>query len=210
VKAQKIKIISCVNFFPRHLKLVGTELKHAEALVWADSALRRAELLGIPYIVFGSGGARRVPDGFDKQEATAQFIAFCKQLAPVAEKYHVTVLVEPLNTGETNLINSLAEGAQIVEAVNQPNIRMVCDIYHMLRDNEPASEIVKYIQYIRHCHIAEKEDRTSPGVKKDDFSAYFNALKEAKYKGCVSIECHWKDLNNELKPALEYLQQQTL
>ena len=208
IKSVDAKIISCTSFIPGSLPLVGPEAGHGEALVWADSALRRAGMINIPYIVFGSGRARNVPENFSKEEATGQFIAFCKQIAPLARKYNVTVVIEPLNRGETNLINSLEEGARIVEAVDHPNVQLLCDIYHMMREDEPASEIVKYGKYIRHCHIAEKEERTSPGTEGDDFRPYFRALKEIGYKGCVSIEGRWKDLPREIGPALSYMQEQ--
>ncbi len=202
------RIISCTSLFPGTLKITGPETLHPEALAWADTAFRRAEEAQIPFIIFGSGTARKVPDGFSKKKATEQFISFCKQLAPIAAKYHVTVLVEPLNTQETNLINSLAEGAAVVKVVNHPNIKLLCDIYHMLKENEPASEIIKYSSYIRHCHIAEKEVRSSPGTQGDDFTSYFQALKTIHYKGCLSIECNWTDADQELVPALEYMKKQ--
>jgi sugar phosphate isomerase/epimerase len=78
----------------------------------------------------------------------------------------------------------------------------------MMRDNEPASEIVKYGKYIRHCHIAEKETRSAPGTKGDDFRPYFAALKQIGYKGCVSVECGWDDFASQLAPALEYMKRQ--
>jgi sugar phosphate isomerase/epimerase len=208
IKKVEARIISCTSFIPGSLPLVGPEARQDEALVWADSALRRAGMVNIPYIVFGSGKARNVPEGFDREEAVAQFISFCKQVAPLAQKYKVTVVIEPLNRAETNLVNSLEEGARIVEAVDHPNLQLLCDIYHMMREDEPASEIVKYGKYIRHCHIAEREERTSPGTKGDDFRSYFRALKEIGYKGCVSIEGRWKDLPQEIQPALSYMQEQ--
>lgn len=208
IKNSNARIISCTSFIPGSLPLTGTETKRDEALVWADSALRRAGMAKIPYIVFGSGKARDVPENFSKKQATEQFISFCKQIAPLAEKYDVTIVIEPLNRSETNLINSLEEGAAIVEAVGHPNVQLLCDIYHMMREDEPASEIVKYGRYIRHCHIAERAERSSPGTKGDDFRPYFSALKEIGYKGCISIECRWQDFNNEIKPALTYMQEQ--
>lgn len=208
IKRVKAKIISCTSFIPGSLPLVGPEAKQEEALVWADAALRRAGMVGIPYIVFGSGKARNIPEGFSREEAVEQFISFCRQIAPLAEKYKVTVVIEPLNRAETNLVNSLEEGARIVEAVGHPNVQLLCDIYHMMREDELPSEIVKYGKYIRHCHIAEKEERTSPGTKGDDFTPYFKALKQIGYKGCVSIECRWKDLPQEIQPALSYMREQ--
>lgn len=210
IKELKARIISCTSFIPGSLPLIGPETKKDEALVWAEAALRRAGMVNIPYIVFGSGKARNVPEGFSREEAEEQLISFCKQIAPLAEKYGVVVVIEPLNRGETNLINSLEEGVRIVEAVDHPNLQLLCDLYHMMREDEPASEIVKYGKYIRHCHIAEREERTSPGTKGDDFTPYFRALKQIGYKGCVSIECRWKDLDKEIQPALSYMRQQFL
>lgn len=208
IKQYKAEIISCTSFIPGNLPLVGLDAKQDEALLWAEVALRRAGELKIPFIVFGSGKARNVPENFSNEAATVQFISFCKKIAPLAEKYKVTVVIEPLNSSETNLINSLREGGRIVEAVNHPNIQLLCDIYHMMKEDEPASSIVKYGKYIRHCHIAEKEERTAPGSKGDDFKPYFMALKKIDYKGCISIECRWKDFEKEIEPALVFMKQQ--
>ena len=202
------KIVSCVVFIPAQMKITGTETKHDDILDWAETAFSRAQKAGIPHIVLGSGGARRVPDDFSKDEATQQFVALCKRLGPVAQKYGVTVVVEPLNTGETNFINSLKDGAEIVEAVNHPNIQLLCDIYHMLKENEPASEIVRYGKYLKHCHIAEKEDRAAPGTGGEDFTEYFKALKQIKYTGCISIEGRFDDFNTRVVSALKYMQEQ--
>jgi len=207
-KRLNAKIISCVIFIPAQMKITGPETKHDDIMAWAETAFRRAQQAGIPCIVLGSGGARRVPDDFSKQEATQQFVALCKRLGPVAQKYNVTVVVEPLNTGETNFINSLKEGAEIVEAVNHPNIRLLCDIYHMMKENEPATEIVKYGKYIKHCHIAEKGTRSAPGTAGDDFTEYFKALKQIKYTGCISIEGKFDDFDTRIVSALKYMKEQ--
>ena len=209
-KRQSAKVISCTVFLPGNLKVTGPETKHDEIVAWAETTFSRAQKAGMSYIVFGSGGARRVPEGFSKQEATQQFISLCKRLAPVAKKFNITVVVEPLNSSEANLINSLKEGAEIVEAVNHPNIRLLCDIYHMLKENEPASEIIKYGKYIKHCHIAEEVSRSAPGTNGEDFTSYFRALKQIQYKGCLSIEGSWDDFEKRLNPALQYMQSQFL
>ena len=202
------RAISCVIFLPEYLKVTGTEVRHDEIVARAEIVFRRAQMAEIPFIVFGSGGARRVPEGFSKQEATQQFIDLCKRLAPVAQNYNVTVVIEPLNSGETNFINSLSEGADIVRAVNHPNIQLLADIFHMKRENEPASEIVKYGKYIRHVHIAERKNRTAPGTSGDDFSMYFLALRLIKYTGCISIEGQFDDFETRIISALEYMKQQ--
>jgi sugar phosphate isomerase/epimerase len=202
------RVISCNGFFPGHLKIVGDTTMHDELVAWGETALKRAQMAGMNYIVLGSGKARNVPDGFPKEKAVEQFVDLCKKLGPVAQKYNIVIVIEPLNSAETNLINTVAEGAATVEAVNHPNIQLLCDIYHMMRENEPAEHIVTYGKYIRHCHIAEKEGRTAPGVEQDDFTPYFAAMKKIGYKGGLSVECRWKDLKDQAPSVLAYMKQQ--
>lgn len=205
----KFPIRSYVILLPGDLKTVGPEANHQGVLQRTELALKRAKECGSKYIVFGSGGARNIPEGFDRVKAKAQHIAVTKGMAPLAEKYGVTIAVEPLNRGETNFINNLAEGVEIVEAVKSPGVKLLCDIYHMLKEDESPDEIQKYGKHIVHCHIAEKEKRTPPGVKGDDFRPYLAALKKIGYKGGLSIECfEYTDFTKEIKTGIEVLKKQ--
>lgn len=205
----KFPIRSYVILLPGDLKTVGPDANHRGVLERTELALKRAKACGSKYIVFGSGGARHIPDGFDREKAKAQHIAVTKGMAPLAEKYGVTIAVEPLNRGETNFINSLAEGVEIVEAVKSPGVKLLCDIYHMLKEDESSDEILKYGKHIVHCHIAEREKRTPPGVKGDDFRPYLSALKKIGYKGGLSIECfEYTDFDREIKTGIEVLRKQ--
>ena len=129
-------------------------------------------------------------------------------MGPIAKKYNITVTVEPLNTLECNLINSLAQGAEIVRLTDHPNIQLLADIYHMLKENEPPQEILKVAPLLKHCHIAEKTDRYFPGKNRQDFTPYFSALKQINYSGAISIEGRWDNFNEDLKTANRYLKNQ--
>ena len=118
LKESKLPVEACNSFLPGNLKCVGPSPAHEEILKFGETAFRRARMAGIKTIVFGSGGARAIPEGFSREEAKQQFISLCKQLAPYAQKYNVVISLEPLNTRECNFINSVAEGGEIVEAVN--------------------------------------------------------------------------------------------
>ena len=212
MKQLNAKIISCMQFIPAYLKMTGPEARHDDIIVWAETTFRRAQMAHIPYIVLGSGDARNVPDGFDRKVATQQIIDLCIRMAPLAQKYDIIILVEPLAKKYSNFIHTLAEGAAVVQAVNHPHVQLLCDIHHMLREDEPPEEIIKYGEYIRHCHIAEREYRTAPGKLGDDFRPYFKALQKINYQGCISVEIdyidgkyQWEDLEKELISALQYM-----
>jgi sugar phosphate isomerase/epimerase len=205
LKESKLPVDACNSFLPGNLKCVGPAPAHDEILKFGESAFRRAQTVGVKTIVFGSGAARAIPEGFSRKEARLQFITICKQLAPFAQKYNVVISLEPLNTQECNFINSLSEGADIVQAVNHDNFRLLADIYHMLKENESPANITKYGHLLYHTHIAEKTGRTAPGVNNEDFTPYFKALKDVKYKGRLAIECSWKNLEEQAADSLKYL-----
>jgi sugar phosphate isomerase/epimerase len=207
-QAQKFPIRSYTSFFPGTLKSVGEDTHHEAILERADLAMKRAVACGSLNIVFGSGGSRAIPEGFDRNRAKQQHIELSKKLAVLAGKHGINVSIEPLNTTETNFINSLAAGVEIIEAVNHPRFRLTCDIYHMLKDGESADQIEKYGKHIAHCHIAEREKRTSPGIAGDDFRPYLKALKKIKYNGGLSLECRWGDFDKEIKLGYDTLKKQ--
>jgi sugar phosphate isomerase/epimerase len=208
LKESKLPIEACNTFLPGDLKCVGPSAVHEAILKFAETTFRRAQLAGIKIIVLGSGGARKIPEGFSLKEANEQFISLCRSMAPIAGKYNIIITLEPLNKNECNFINSLSEAGEIVRAVDDKNFRLCADIYHMLMENENASAILKYGDLIHHAHIAEKKDRSAPGINNEDFIPYFRALKDVNYKGRLTIECNWKNITDQASPAKEYLDRQ--
>ncbi len=210
LKACALPIRSCNGFIPGKFRLTGPDTTHDEALEYAFTACRRAEAIGIPYIVLGSGTARKIPDGFDAEKAKLQFFAFCQKLGKRIKDFKLTIVLEPLNKSETNLLNSVTEGIAYVDAIGHPRIQLLADFYHMLREDEGPDAIRKAGGRIFHCHIAELEGRKAPGTKGEDLSGYFKALTDINYTGGVSCECGWPKENVEeaWKKAVETMRSQ--
>ncbi|MGI6573030.1 MAG: sugar phosphate isomerase/epimerase family protein [Fermentimonas sp.] len=203
-----LPVKACNSFIPGNLKSVGPDAVHEEILKFAETAFRRAQRAGVEIIVFGSGGSRFIPDGFSREEARAQFIELGREMAPIAQKYDVTIVLEPLNTTECNFINSVGEGGEIVQEINHPNFQLLADLYHMKMEDEGAESIVQYGKFIKHIHIAEKQDRAVPGTFNEDFRPYFNALKKIRYTGKISIEARWKDFDAQMPAAIKAMKTQ--
>jgi sugar phosphate isomerase/epimerase len=113
-----------------------------------------------------------------------------------------------LNTEECNFVNSVAEGGEMVKDVNHPNFLLLADIYHMKKEGESPENIIKYGHLIQHVHVAEKEGRSAPGTTADDFTDYFQALREIRYNGLISIECQWQNLEKQLPLAIQTIRNQ--
>lgn len=203
-----LEVYSYNGFLPGDLKSTGPKTQHDEILKYAETAFRRARQIGSKIIVFGSGGSRKLPEGFPYEKGTEQFTALLKKMGPIAAKYGITVVIEPLNRKECNFINSVREGADIAKAVEHPNIAVLADIYHMAVDGEGAESIRYAGKLLRHCHIAELEGRKMPGVNNYDFTPYFKALKDIKYQGRLSLEGGWDNFEKQLPEAIAYLNDQ--
>lgn len=203
-----LPVLAANCFLPGSIRSVGPEIDMERLRRYVKNVMRRAEQVGIRTIVFGSGGSRKIPDGYDRGKALEDFVGVTKEVAPLAAQHAVTVVIEPLNTGECNFINSLAEGAEVVRQVNHPSVMLLADIYHMLRDGEPAEEIRTHGELLRHVHIAEKEKRSAPGVEGDDFREYFRALKDVRYTGPISMECRWNDFAAEVALGAKTIRRQ--
>ena len=201
-------IYSANGFFPGDIKIVGPEADIERAVKYSRTALRRASEIGIKILVLGSSGSRSIPEGFSREEARKQFIDFLKRIAQDAEKNGVIVAIEPLQTEETNFINTVPEGAQIARETGSEYIAVIADLFHMARMKEPPEDIINSADKLVHCHIAEVDERTAPGVKGDDFTPYLKALKSIKYDGRMSFECSWQDIDTQLPKAIQTMREQ--
>lgn len=201
-------IYSANGFFPGEIKVVGPEADIERAVKYSRTALRRASEIGIKVLVLGSSGSRSIPEGFSREEARKQFIDFLKRIAPDAEKNGVIVAIEPLQTEETNFINTVPEGAQIARETGSEYIAVIADLFHMARMKESPEDIINSADKLVHCHIAEVDERTAPGVKGDDFTPYLKALKSIKYDGRMSFECSWQDIDTQLPKAIQTMREQ--
>ncbi|MDR3193997.1 MAG: sugar phosphate isomerase/epimerase [Tannerella sp.] len=195
-------------FFPGDMRLTGPEVDLEATLRYVEAAMRRAQQTGTEIFVLGSGGSRRVPDGFDRAEAVAQFTELCRRIALLGGKYGVVVVIEPLRMEETNFIHTVREALEIVRAVHHPNLQALADFYHMACMGEDAQALVEAGAALHHCHIAEKDGRAAPGVHGDDFTPYFRALKQINYPGRLSIECSWTDMDEQAATAVAEVKRQ--
>src|SRR5439155_18475325 len=107
------------------LKVTGPQIDTEAQMAHVRKALSRLSKLGVEVLVFGSGGARRVPDGFAKEEAFKQLVDFGRRAAREARGHGITIAIEPLRKQETNIKNTAGEGLELVNAVADPNFQLM-------------------------------------------------------------------------------------
>jgi sugar phosphate isomerase/epimerase len=195
---------------PGELKIVGPNADPLKLEKYLTGVVERAAAVGMRILVFGSGPARSVPDGFDRERARQQIVDFCKMAAPICAGRNITLVAEPLNRGESNIINSVTEAMTYVRAVDHPAFQCLVDTYHLWLENEPIEDVERVLPSIRHVHVSDVEGRRAPGeTGKQDYRPLFAMLRRGNYDGLITVESN--DLHTFHDGAiriLAYLKQQ--
>lgn len=182
-------------FLPGTLKVTGPQIDTEAQMTHVRKALSRLARLGTEIVVFGSGGARRVPEGFAKEEAFTQLVDFGRRAAVEARAHGITITIEPLRKQETNIINSAAEGLELVKAINHPNFQLMIDFYHLASEQEDPAIVIKGKDHLRHLHVANPTGRVFPQKWEEfDYGPFFANLKTIGYDKRISMEGSTTDL----------------
>jgi len=194
-------------FLPATMKITGPEaVAPEEQMAYVKKAFGRLAKLGVKILCFGSGGARRVPDGFPKEEAFRQLVAFGKRIAPEARAHGITVVIEPLRSQETNIINTTAEGLELVAAVNDPNFELLIDFYHLASEKEDPEIVIRAASHIRHLHTANPTGRVFPLEWTEfDYAPFFANLRKIGYDKRISVEASTTDFAGQAPRSIALL-----
>lgn len=155
-------------------------------------------------VVFGSGKARRVPEGAERTAALAAFARTVRLARDIAVRHGLRLVLEPLHRGETDVINSIAEAADFLDQHGIGNVEIVADLFHVMREQESLETVNALAGRIGHAHIADSE-RKPPGQGDWPMAEFLQALRSGGYQGNVTIECLWQDLPGEIGPAVAAL-----
>lgn len=189
IDENSIQIHSANCFFPGDIRLCGKNYNPDKIKSYAMRALERLSVLSVPVCVLGSGKVRAFDADDDSDKCYCDFENTCLIIGDIAAYYGITVVIEPLNKKETNMINTVSEGAMLVRKLNHPNIKLLADIYHMAVENEDFNVISENTDIIRHMHIANPDGRIFP-MRSDgfDYCTIAGILKKCDYNYELSIE----------------------
>ena len=179
--------------FPKTMLLLAQDTTDEQIASYLHGALSRVQRMGGKIAVFGSGKSRNRPAEMAYDSAFRRLVRVTKLTGEIADKYDVTIVIEPLNRSETNMINSLGEGACLCAAADHPRVRLLADYYHVAVENQPVSDIER-VTGIAHAHIASSAGRRVPTEEDVAYAEMFAAMKRTGYQGLLSVEGKTDDL----------------
>jgi sugar phosphate isomerase/epimerase len=147
--------------------------------------------LGGRVLVHGSPKQRAVPAGESRDVARARLVEFLAAAADVAHDHGVLYCLEPLSPRETDLVNTVAEAADIVREVGKPGLKTMIDC-SAAGDTEVQSvpELIdRWLPTGLIAHVqANDPNRRAPGQGELRFAPILAALERHGYDGVIAVE----------------------
>lgn len=105
-----------------------------------------------------------------------------------AEKQGVTMAFEVIDRFESDWLNTVDEGLDLLDYFQSDNLSLHLDTFHMnIEEPDSVKSILKAGKRIGHVHVADS-DRWYPGHAHYDFEAAFAALRQTGYTGAAALE----------------------
>jgi len=140
-------------------------------------------------MIFGSPNQRNTM-GISVSEAKKHFADGLALVADHAQDRDVKILVETLDSSQTDVVNTMAESLEIVNMVNHPAIGTMFDYHNTLDETDSLEKLVRdYFDHIDHIQIQEIDGRhLGTGDARTTFVDSFKALRELNYDKWISLE----------------------
>ena len=199
-------------FLPGDMKIIGTDYARGEMREFIETGMARGKEMGLEIVVFGSSGARKLPDDVPFPEGIRQIAAFLREVvSPIAAKHDMIVAIEPLRKEESNIIHTLETGVLLSSLVDRKNISVLADNYHMVGSLETMEGLRQMKGQIVHGHISNPTPgipnirRTYPMDESEwDYKGFVDALEAIGCKRCC-IEAHSLDFPTEVEKSAALL-----
>lgn len=154
-----------------------------------ETALEYAQTLGVKQINCLSG--LKQPDCSDEQHWQT-LVANVKYAAQALARKNITLMVEAINSKVDMpgfIIDTLDKALQLLADVNEENVKIQFDIYHMqIMHGDIIRKIGSAQAQIGHIQFADNPGRHEPGTGELNFSQIFKALDRLNYSGYISAE----------------------
>jgi hydroxypyruvate isomerase len=144
--------------------------------------------LDCPRLIVMSGN---VVPGMTHADQHKSCIEGLKRAAEKVEGKNVEILVENIDPEENPkyFLTSVAEGFEIIRAVNHPQVRFLYDFYHeQIAEGNLIEKMEKNIDLVGVFHIADVPHRHQPGTGEINYNNIYKKMAELKYDRYIAME----------------------
>ena len=171
----------------RKLRLTDPDVAtRTRAVEFISAIIDFAGSFGAPTIIGSMQG--RFENDVTREQAIGWLREALDKLGSRAGAFGVPLLFEPLNRFETNLVNTVEDGLELVQSLTTKNVKLLCDVFHMNIEERSISAALRLGgKQVGHLHFVDSNRRPA-GDGHVDFRAVAQALTDIGYSGYASAE----------------------
>lgn len=185
-----IKLTYCIGLAPRYDVSSPDEAVRREGIKYVSGLLDDIKFMGgdlIGGIIYACWPATRMSYD-DKAVMRENAVNSVRELAKKAEDYGISYCLEVVNRFEQCLINTAAEGVELVKEIGSPAVKLLLDTFHMNIEEDSIGDAIHSAKdLIGHFHIGEC-NRKVPGKGHMPWNEIMEALCDVGYKGGIVME----------------------
>jgi D-psicose/D-tagatose/L-ribulose 3-epimerase len=168
-----------------------------------DAAMRRkgidyiklcvdyAEKVGSPHVagpMYSATGKTRLLSPEERTQQRTWAAESLREAADYAAEKGVSLAIEPLNRFETDLVNTVEQGLELLDLIGADNAGFMLDTFHMNIEEKSTGDAIRAAgKKVFHFQVSEN-DRGTPGSGSVAWREVWAALEDIDYRGPIVIE----------------------
>ena len=181
--------------------LAAIPSRTTEARAAIDEAVAYAVIIGAANIHVMAGYAKG-------DEAEKCFIDNLHYACEKAAPFGIHILIEPLNHHDADgyFLTTTAKAREIIQCVNQPNLKLMFDCYHVqIMQGDLTRHLHDCLDIIGHIQFASVPKRGTPNEGEINYHHIFTYIKSLGYDAPLGAE--YKPANGDSDASLGWMRQ---
>jgi protein FrlC len=147
--------------------------------------------------------------GTSRQQAWAWSREALIEIAAHASNRGVTLAIEP-TSADSNLIGSCDDAMTLMAEVDEPNVKLMFDTYHVIYRNEVSTDYIRCMgKDLHHIHLADANRSAPSDAGQADYRGIVQEFRNLEFQGYVTMEIGFDrrsvGADRIAREALEYI-----
>lgn len=186
-----MEALICGAFGPQRDISSEDQAVRGQGVEYLKACIDFAQIVGSPLVsgpMYSATGKTRLLSPEERQQQWNWAVENMRSAADYAGQRNVRLAMEPLNRFETDFINTVDQGMELLSLIGEDNVGLLLDTFHMNLEEKKIGEAIKRAgDRIFNFHSCEN-DRGTPGTGHIPWLEVAASLKEIDYDGPVVIE----------------------
>lgn len=173
-----------------------------EGINYVKDLIDMAVILESPYVagpMYAATGKARLASPDEKKRQRQYVVENLRELAEYAQERNIKLALETLNRFETDFLNTVDQGLDLIEEVGKKNVGFLLDTFHMNIEEKNIGEAIRKAGSRLFDFHACSNDRGTPGEDHLNWKEIKEALRDIEYDGSVVIESFTTDITEIAK-----------